>query len=312
MQRLVDAVEPLVGQQVVDHLPGDQALVGEQLANDRLELAAGLRVGKAAQVSRVDLAPEPGRGDQRQRPDARRVSGRGRERDGRAQRMPGQVRALGADRVEHADDGVGQQADRAVADVLGRGAVPGQVQRVHPVLGGQRRLQEQPRVAVAAVAVDEQHHVAVLPGPDVADLPAADLGGLDHWLASGLVGHAGVDDRAGLLRGRVQVGVAHAGGGDQRDRPADRHVLAHLRDDPPDGPGVGRLQGPGDLVGLDVREVVADADLVALGHRPVGDLAELHRQAPLRHRHRDDPVIGHRVHPVTVLTAFTTRCASGM
>ena len=71
----------------------------------------------------------------------------------------------GADGVEHGGHGVGQHADRAVAHVLARRAVSGQVKRVDAVPCGQRLLQEQPGVAVAAVAVDEQHHIAVLPAP---------------------------------------------------------------------------------------------------------------------------------------------------
>jgi hypothetical protein len=160
--------------------------------------------------------------------------------------------------------------------------------------------------------VDEQHHVAVLAGPGIADLPPADLGGLDGGAAGGLVGHAGLDHRACLGHGGVEGIVADAGGSYQRDRAADRHVLADPGHDAPQGAGVGRLQRPGDLLGLDVREVVADAHLVALGRDPDGDLAELHRQAPLRHRHGDDPLVGHRVHSATVLTAFAMRWASGM
>jgi hypothetical protein len=152
-----------------------------------------------------------------------------------------QVGALDADRVEHAENGVSQRFDRAVADVLGRRAVPGQVERVDAVARGHRLLQEQPGVAVAAVAVDEQHHVAVLAGPDVADLPPADLGRLDGGAAGRLVRHAGVDHRARLRHGGVEVAVAHAGRGDQRDRAADGHVLTHVRDDPAHGAAAGLL-----------------------------------------------------------------------
>jgi hypothetical protein len=256
--------------------------------------------------------PKPEGAIKGERGDAERVPGGGGERHGAAQRVTDQVGALNADRVEHAENGVSQRFDRAVADVLGRRAVPGQVERVDAVARGHRLLQEQPGVAVAAVAVDEQHHVAVLAGPDVADLPPADLGRLDGGAAGRLVGHAGVDHRACLRHGGVEVAVAHAGRGDQRDRAADGHVLTHVRDDPAHGAAAGRLQRAGDLVGLDVREVVAGAHVVTLGHDPGGDLAELHRQAPLRHRHGDDPLVGHRAHSATVLTAFTMRCASGM
>ena len=291
VQRRLDPVQPLVGEQVVDQLAGYQALVGEQLADDRLELAPRLRVGEAAQVAGVDLRAEAGGRDQGERGDPERVPGGGGERHGAAQRVTHQMGALDADRVEHPENGAGQHLDRAVADVLGGRAVPGQVERVDAVPRGHRLLQEQPGVAVAAVAVDEQHHVAVLAGPGVADLPPADLGRLDGGAALRLVGHAGVDHRAGLRHGGVEVAVADAGGSDQRDGAADGDVFPHPGDDAPQGTGVGRLQRPGDLLRLDVREVVAGAHVVALGHDPGGDLAELHRQAPLRHRHRDDPLV---------------------
>ena len=57
--------------------------------------------------------------------------------------------------------------------------MPGQVECVHAVPDGQRLLQEQPGVAVAAVAVDEQHDVTILPGAHVGNTPSADVGSLD-------------------------------------------------------------------------------------------------------------------------------------
>ena len=149
-------------------------------------------------------------------------------------------------------------------------------------------------------------------GPGVADLAPADVGRLELGAPAGVVGHARVDHRARLEHGGVEGVVADLRRGDQRDRAADRHVLTDPGDDAAHRPGVGGLQRAGDLLRLDVRQVVADLHLVPLRDGPRGDLAELHRQAPLRHRHGDDPVIGQRDHPVTVLTAFTTRCASGM
>src|SRR5262249_17481759 len=156
----------------------DQALVGEELADHRLELAPRLGVGEAAQVVRVDLGAEAGRRDQRERGDPARVAGGDRQDDGAAHRVAHQVGAPGTGDGEYAGDRAGQHVERAVTDVLGRRAVTRQVERVHPVARGQRFLQEQPGVPVAAVAVDEQYHVALLPGPGVADLPAADVGRL--------------------------------------------------------------------------------------------------------------------------------------
>src|SRR6185312_17405792 len=98
--------------QVIDYLAGHQALVGEQLADDRLELAPRLRVGETAQVAGVDLRTETGWRDQGQRRDPPRIPGGGSDRDSAAQRVTDQMATLCADRVEDTEDGVGQRADR--------------------------------------------------------------------------------------------------------------------------------------------------------------------------------------------------------
>ena len=51
-QRFAHAVQPLVLQQIVDHLPADQVLVGEQLLEHRLEIAARFRGDEAVDIAR--------------------------------------------------------------------------------------------------------------------------------------------------------------------------------------------------------------------------------------------------------------------
>src|SRR5262249_39280518 len=113
VQRRADIVELLVGENIVDQLAGHQVLVGEQLADDRLELAPRLRVGEIAQVSGVDLFAEAGGRDQGQRRDSPGARGGRRDHDGAAQRVVDQVCSFGVDRVEYAEDGAGQRAGRA-------------------------------------------------------------------------------------------------------------------------------------------------------------------------------------------------------
>ena len=123
------------------------------------------------------------------------IAGHLRSGEGAARRLKVEGRVAGDGRV--GGDRVGQGLHRAVADVLGRRAVPGQVERVHPVPGGQRLLQEQPGVPVTPETVHQQHHVPVLAGARVADLPAADVDGRHLGAAGGVLRHAGFDHRAG-------------------------------------------------------------------------------------------------------------------
>ena len=116
--------------------------------------------------------------------------------------------------------------------------------------------------------MDEQDHVAVFASSRVADLPPANVGRLELGAADGIVRDACVDHRAGLRDGRIEIVVGDVRRGDQRDRAADRHVLTDPRDDAAHRPGVGRLQRARDLLRLDVREVIADLDVISLRDDP--------------------------------------------
>jgi hypothetical protein len=159
-------------------------------------------------------------------------------------------------------------------------------------------LHEQPGVLVPAVAVDEHDRVArvVRAEREVGDRPPTDLDELRLRFVRGFQ-CPGRDGRPRLLHGRVDLRVRHVHRRDDGEHRTDRQVRARLGDDPPDRSLDGRLQGAGDLVGLDVDDVVALGDRVALRHEPVDDLARLHRQAPLGHGHLLDPVIGHSPPP---------------
>lgn len=203
-----------------------------------------------------------------------------------------------------------------VADVLGGVAVSGQVDRVDGRAGRQRFLHEEPGVLVAAVTVYEQHGLLCGAEGRVGDRAAVHL----HCPEGGsgdLVDRSGVQFLPRSARGLLDQILRHVGRSDQRDRAADGDVLVRLGDDPPHDPRPRRLQRPGDLVGVDVGQVVALGHLVALGHEPGGDLATLHRQAPLGHGDLRDGVFGaHRIRhffqSMVFLTALATFCASGM
>src|SRR5438093_1354207 len=60
--------------------------------------------------------------------------------------------------------------------------------------------------------------------------------------------------------------------------------------------GVGGLDRAVDLVGLDVHQLGADGDVVAVGHEPRDHLPLLHRQAPLGHDDGRDALFSHLSH----------------
>src|SRR5205823_11869831 len=66
-QRLADAVEALVFEKIVDELTGHQRRIGEELLDHRLEVAARGCGDEAVDIVDIDVRPEAGRGDERQR-----------------------------------------------------------------------------------------------------------------------------------------------------------------------------------------------------------------------------------------------------
>ena len=111
-QGLVDPVEPLVAQQVVHELPGHLRRVGEQLPQQRFELAPRVRRREPAQVAGVGLGGVPGRGEQRQRRHLPRFRLRHRRDHGPAERVPDQMGPLDPQGVEEPEDRVGQRRQR--------------------------------------------------------------------------------------------------------------------------------------------------------------------------------------------------------
>ena len=57
-ERLGHAVQPLELQQVIDHLAADKVLVGEEVLQHRLQIAAGFGRDEAVDVAGVDLLAE--------------------------------------------------------------------------------------------------------------------------------------------------------------------------------------------------------------------------------------------------------------
>ena len=119
-------------------------------------------------------------------------------------------------------------------------------------------------------------------------------GRLGAWRPRGAAGGASlgraVARRLGLLRRlgrRAVAGRRLAAGADARDDLADGQRVALLGDDRQRAGAVG-LVGHRGLVGLDLDELVAAGDLVALGLEPLEDRALLHRVGEARH---DD--VGH-------------------
>ena len=212
-----------------------------------------------------------------------------------------------ASRVEEAEDRVGEGVEGAVADVLGRFPVSGQVEGVDDLGLGEGFLDEQPGVLVAAEAVDQNDVVAFGAQGRVGELASVDLDEAGDR-AFRLFYCSGVDLRAGLPGGFVEFAVRRRAGGDQRDGSADGHFLPSGGDDAPENAVARGFEGAVDLVGVDVGEVVTGLDLVSFGHEPVGDPAAFHREAPLGHR---DP-LDHRRYSTTAFAALTTFCASGM
>ncbi len=289
VERRLDAIQALVLQHLLDHLARDGGRIGDQHLEHRLQLLAPPRLHEAVDVGHVDLGPERRRADQGRRRDPIGVVERQVERDGAAERVADQMRLgdlLGVHEVEHrrrerADVGL------AAAQILGRAAVAGQVERIGDVVFRERLLIELPAVQVAAEAMDEDHRRPLArPHLEIAQAAAA---GLDRRrLRPRLAGLGGVR-RELLLERRdeaVEIAVRHAVVGHHGEQGADRHGLALADHLPPQRPRYRALEDVGDLRGLDVEDLLAGGDLGAHLHQPARDHSFLHRQAPLGHDDR--------------------------
>jgi hypothetical protein len=247
-----------------------------------LQFTARLRGGEAAQVLDVGRRAEAGRREQRERAHSCRRFGRRGDRHGAAEGVPDEVGRRDLDLVQKAEDRGRQRVEAGVADVLGRCAVPGQIEGVDPPAVGDRLLHELPAVAVAAVAVDEHDDVVAVAGHGGRQRAAVDDSGDDHG-----AGDVGDDARRQLLprrrRSGGDVGLGDVRWSQEGDRAAHRDHLAGPGDEVTDHPLLDRLHRPGRLLRLDLDQFLAAGDLVALGHEPLDDRAARHRQAPLGH-----------------------------
>src|SRR4051812_10676141 len=109
--------------------------------------------------------------------------------------MPGEMGALDALAVEELPDGAHQRVDLALADLLDRAAVAGEIQREDRALRGERLGVEHPVVQVAAEAVEQHERHAALAVADEAQRTGPDRDGLG-LRAGVLLGLTG--DEAGL------------------------------------------------------------------------------------------------------------------
>ena len=165
-----------------------------------------------------------------------------------------------------------------------------QLERVDGVALRQRRRGEEPAVEVAAEAVQQQHRVAALALAQVAQRAGADLDGLG--LGAGvLVGLAGDERRLELGHEGVDVGVRCLAVGHHAQQPAHRDHLPGRGDVPAQNACHGALDRAVELVGLDLRHLVADGDLGPHVDQPGDEAALGHGQAPLGHAQLPD--VGH-------------------
>ena len=189
--------------------------------------------------------------------------------------------------------------------------MPRQVEGVDRTRRGKRLVVEQPVVEVAAEAVDQDDRRAAFAPCEIADLPPVDL----HRLGGGAAVLVIVFGRheVGLEVGDegVDVGVGNALIGDDAEQAADRQHVAFLGDAAPEHAGVRRLDRAGDLLGLDIDDLIARRERIAFAHKPSGDLPLLHGEAPFGHANGAD-AFAHLLDSMTAFTAFCTAAALGM
>ena len=109
----------------------------------------------------------------------------------------------------------------------------------------------------------------------------------------------------------VDIGVGDALVRDDAEQAADRQHVALLGDAAAERARVRRLDRAGDLLGLDVDDLIARRDRIALIHKPSGHLPLLHGEAPFGHANGAD-AFAHLLDSITAFTAFCTAAASGM
>ncbi len=205
-----------------------------------------------------------------------------------------------------------QRVGVAGTDILGRSAVPRQIQCNRAATVRQRRLREHPAVEVGTEAVQQQgrHGIAA------ANLQIAQsLAGNFQFARRHRVRRVRRfirpfdDDEAGdefvdLRRGRVR----RREHGEQR---ADRQGRALRRHDATQRAVRIGLDDVGDLGSLDLQDLVTLGKCGALGFQPLHHLPLGHGQTPFGHGDRGDRR-AHRAYPWTSRTAAAMRSGSGM
>ncbi len=187
-----------------------------------------------------------------------------------------------------------------------RPPVRGQFHRMDRTVRRQGFLHEHPACRVRAEAVQQhQRNPVARPGTDHAQRQTARI---DHPFAQAAFGNLG--RRCHFGHG-VKFGLGRPGIGDQRDRGATWRGLPRLHQDAPQDAFGLRLDHVGDLLGLDLDELVARGHSLAFSLQPQGNLALGHRHAPFGHGHGVDLCsVGHQV-LTTLRTAAAMRAASG-
>ena len=136
---------------------------GEELLDERLQLAPGSRGDEAFRVGAIDLFPQAHTPDERHRIDPVRMIEGHLGRDGSAHGVTNDVGGRDLHRVQEASHEARQIAECLARQSAVRLAVARQIQRHDRVLLGQRIDVEEPVVEVAPEAMKEQHTGAPLP-----------------------------------------------------------------------------------------------------------------------------------------------------
>ena len=214
--------------------------------------------------------------------------------------MPDEIDALELEPVQELLRRIRQRIERGIGDRLRRTAMAWQVERVdRPGIGDGVDV-EKPVVEVAAEAVDQHDRIAAARTLCIAKVAAPRLDALVGWFRS-LLDVAGRRNLEGLDIG-VDLGVADLRRRQDAKQRLDRIDLPDLADAAPEQPAIGGFHRIGDLLRLDVHDLLAGLDRLPFLDVPGRERSLLHGEAPFRHDERRDG-LAHR--------SLTSPCASG-
>src|SRR5918997_3406962 len=223
------------------------------------------------------------------------------------------MRLLYPDGIEKIGQHPNERIEVAAPDVLGGGAVAGQVQGIDGVLRGQGFLVEDPDVDVAPEAVEQNERLSLaLADHEVLDALAAGLD--DLGFRSGLSLFLGDERLLKLLDVGVYLLVGDVGRGDHAQKSADRDLIALLGYPPAQDARRRGFDGVVDLLALDLDDLVAFIELRSLFDEPLDNRPLGHREAPLGHPELGDLArLAHALAPAPVVsrTAAATLSGSG-